>query len=237
MDARRGASNDDEAAMPADGRADASRLAPAPRSVHGAGWLRRLTNTARGLAQRWAPGIVKRALWNREYETGRWRHCERTEGAAVYAFVERYCRGGSILDLGCGSGNTGNEIDIARYREYTGVDLSTAAIAEAIRRSREMGRQAKNRYIAADLESFEPTGRFDVILFRESLYYVPLARICPTLDRYRRFLAHPDGVVIVNFSRSGTKRFDDIHALLHDTCTIVETYRSSDLDSDVMVLR
>jgi SAM-dependent methyltransferase len=58
---------------------------------------------------------MKRRLWNREFANGRWNFIENTSGDLIYGYIEKYCRGGSILDLGCGSGNTDCELDGDRY--------------------------------------------------------------------------------------------------------------------------
>jgi SAM-dependent methyltransferase len=174
-------------------------------------------------------------MWDAEYRSGRWRHCQETPGAPVYRFIEQYCVSGSILDLGCGAGNTGNELDVRRYREYTGVDISSVAIELADRRSAACGRSKKNRYIAADIETYVPCNRHDVILFRESLYYVPLVRIKPMLDRYRYYLSER-GVFIVNISRTGSKLFAECRALLTAHYDALEMRRFGE-DVYVLVLR
>ena len=88
------------------------------------------------------------------------------------------------------------ELDPNVYAEYTGVDISDIALEKAMTRSRQAGRQSKNRYIQADIVSYVPEGKFDVILFRESIYYVPRSKILPLLIRYSGWLT-PEGVIIV----------------------------------------
>src|SRR6185436_19758258 len=88
-------------------------------------------NLLRGLKQVWGTARMKQELWDREYAAGKWNHCENTAGDRIYAFVEKYCRNGSILDMGCGSGNTSNELDANRYGDYTGVDVSDVAVQKA----------------------------------------------------------------------------------------------------------
>jgi SAM-dependent methyltransferase len=130
-------------------------------------------------------------------------------GAWIYQFVQSYCRGGSILDLGCGSGNTGNELAETSYHDYTGVDISEVAVRKATERSVRNGRTAKNRYIKSDILSYVPREKHDVILFRESIYNVPRALMKKTLDRYAHFLAE-EGVFIVYLSRDGTEEVREI---------------------------
>ncbi len=161
------------------------------RKMH---WKTKIKNVLRGMRQRWGDEEVKRKLWDLEYGEGRWDHCERTPGAAVYAVVEECCAQGSVLDLGCGAGNTGNELDENRYADYTGVDISEVAIAKAAARSRQAGRGNKNRYIQSDIISYLPRKKHDVILLRESIYYIPQVEnqisvrpLCQSFERSRRF--------------------------------------------------
>jgi SAM-dependent methyltransferase len=84
----------------------------------------------------------------------------------------------------------------AAYQTYVGVDISEAALDKARRRSEECGRQDKNRFECSDFLSYVPTGRFDVILFRESMYHVPLGKVKATLERYSEYLKE-GGVFIV----------------------------------------
>src|ERR1700674_5764890 len=88
----------------------------------------RVRNVSRGLLQRYGTESMKRALWNSEFMGGRWNCLDDTSGDCVYPYVEKYARNGSILDLGCGSGNTGIELDVTAYQQYVGVDISDAAI-------------------------------------------------------------------------------------------------------------
>jgi 2-polyprenyl-3-methyl-5-hydroxy-6-metoxy-1,4-benzoquinol methylase len=160
--------------------------------------ITRLKNAIRGAKQRWRTSRVKRRLWNQEFANGRWDFIENTPGDLIYEYVEKYCRGGNILDLGCGSGNTGCELDENSYENYTGIDISDVAIEKAIRRSEANRRNKKNRYQQSDITTYTPSQRYNVILFRESIYYIPRFKIKTILDHYAKFLK-PDGVFIVRW--------------------------------------
>ena len=103
---------------------------------------------------------------------------------ACTAYLERYAQGGSILDLGCGPGNTANELAAESYRTYLGVDISEAALEKGRRRSGKNGRGSKKSFVQGDFIGYQPAGQFDVILFRESMYHVPVPRIKPVLEHY-----------------------------------------------------
>jgi len=146
--------------------------------------------------KRWGSSERKKAIWDQEFGSGDWRYLDSTRDDAVYGYLARHCAGGTILDLGCGSGNTANELDDSAYSQYLGVDVSEKAILMAIARSRRNGREAKNRYVCADVERFVPDARYEVVLFRESLFYVPVSKVLQLLERYRQYLTK-DGVFIV----------------------------------------
>jgi len=150
----------------------------------------------RGFVLSYGPQVIKKRVWDKEYSENKWHFADNTVGDCVYSHLEQHARGGSILDLGCGSGNTATELASSSYRSYLGVDISQAALAKAARRSEETGRQSKNRFACSDFLDYVPTGKFDVILFRESMYHVPLNRVKPVLDRYSKYLKE-DGVFIV----------------------------------------
>ena len=110
----------------------------------------------------------------------------------------RYASNGSILDLGCGSGSTGNELDPAAYERYVGVDISDVAIAKAQQRTEENRRTDRNSYRAVRHLQLRAEPAFDVILFRESIYYVPRGRsrdapAVRAVSRGRRRLHRQDG--------------------------------------------
>jgi SAM-dependent methyltransferase len=156
----------------------------------------RARNVLRGLLQGYASANVKRALWNNEFTSGRWDCLQSTPGDCVYSYTEKYVNNGSILDLGCGSGNTGNELDVTKYQCYTGVDISDAALEKARLRSRDNLRADKNHYFQSDILNYVPSQDYNVILFRDSIYYIPPRQIRGMLDRYAKCLSE-GGVFIV----------------------------------------
>jgi SAM-dependent methyltransferase len=162
----------------------------------------RTATIMRGLIKRYGPTSLKRALWDEEFSVGKWNFIDHTAGDCVYPYLEKYVADGSILDLGCGPGNTANELADTAYRTYVGVDISEAALVKARKRSEACGRSAKNSFAQGDFLSYLPSQRFDVILFRESMYHVPLGKVKLILDRYTEYL-NDHGVFIVRMFASG----------------------------------
>jgi SAM-dependent methyltransferase len=166
--------------------------------------IEKTRNVFRRALQEFGPRSVKRRLWNVEFSGGRWDCLNQTQGDCLYPYIEKYVRGGSILDLGCGSGNTGAELAADSYRDYTGVDVSDVAIEKAKKSTEKCARTGKNRFFESDILTYVPAQQFDVILFRDSLYYVSRLRLKATLDRHSRYLK-PDGVFIVRLWDAGEK--------------------------------
>jgi SAM-dependent methyltransferase len=144
----------------------------------------------------YGPPSVKKALWNSEFASEKWDFINHTEGDCVYPPLEKYARGGRVLDMGCGPGNTANEMRADAYREYVGVDISPVALEKARRRTAEAGREGQNRFAVGDFMTYAPQGTFDVILFRESLYHVPKAQVRSVLDRLGKYL-NEGGIFVV----------------------------------------
>jgi SAM-dependent methyltransferase len=150
----------------------------------------------------YGPSSIKRLLWDREYSTDKWNFAYDSMGDCVYPHLEKHAAGGSILDLGCGMGNTATELAMNSYRDYTGVDISDACLKKAEARTQQCGRSAKNRFVRGDFLSYVPAQRYDIILFRESMYHVPPGKIKSTLDHYAGHLKS-GGVFVVRMATMG----------------------------------
>jgi 2-polyprenyl-3-methyl-5-hydroxy-6-metoxy-1,4-benzoquinol methylase len=156
-----------------------------------------------GFLLSYGPSNIKKRVWDKEYSEEKWSFAYNTVGDCVYSHLERHSANGNILDIGCGSGNTATEMAETSYRSYLGVDISEAALAKARRRSQECGRQDKNRFECGDFLTYVPPGQYDVILFRESMYHVPLGKVQATLDRYSAYLKDGGVFVVRLFVSSG----------------------------------
>jgi glycosyltransferase involved in cell wall biosynthesis len=174
--------------------------------------------------KKWGSPATKKAIWDGEFARGQWDYLDHTAGDLIYAYLHKYSKHGSILDLGCGSSNTGNEIDVSAYRHYTGVDISEKAIEKA--HARTLGdRKSKNEYVCADLTLYVPKMRYDVILFRESIFYIPVSRIKGVLERYAPSLT-PGGVFIVRMC--DRRKYGGIVQVIGSCREVIEASPSSD---------
>jgi SAM-dependent methyltransferase len=195
----------------------------------------------RGALLSYGPRNVKRLVWNTEFAGTKWNFIDHTAGDCVYPPLEKYARNGSILDLGCGPGNTANELNETSYISYLGVDISEEALVKAVRRTKESGRAGKNRFTAGDFLTYEPEGKFDAILFRESMYHVPISKIRRMLNRYARHLCE-GGVFIVRMhitSENGepVRRPTKMVQLIDATFNIIERVHDVKTGTGVIVFQ
>jgi len=196
---------------------------------------RKARNVLRRMLQQYGTSDLKKRLWNREFARGRWDCPERRPGDCVYPYVEKYARGGSILDLGCGSGNTGSELDATTYRHYTGVDISTVAIENARRRTEGKSAPDRSRYVQSDIFSYVPTQPYDVILFQDSIYYVPWRKITAMLDRYSKYL-NEGGVFIVRMWDESDK-YRSVLDIIESAFEVVEKHLAEGPKAVVLIFR
>jgi trans-aconitate methyltransferase len=115
------------------------------------------------------------------------------------------------------------------------VDISGVAIEKARRRTEENRRAHQNRYVQSDIVSYVPTQDFDVILFRDSIYYVSRLQIAAMLHRYRRHLS-PGGVFVVRMS-NGTEKYSPIAHMIEHNFDVVEQHVAEQSKTLVVVFR
>ena len=132
--------------------------------------------------------------WEREYRAGRWRRLDAPSELPHYLLVlgyaQQFHRAPAVLDVGCGHGRLFELLRRFPHSRYVGLDVSAEAVRQASRMASE-----RAEFIVADFEEYVPPGRFDVIVFNESLYYTP--QPSETLQRYAAALTS-NGVIIVS---------------------------------------
>ena len=137
-------------------------------------------------------------LLDDEYARGRWAYLDDLPELARYAVISGYCAhrrsAGSVLDLGCGTGVLFRWLHPNFLADYVGVDLSQIAIQQACREA-----QGVASFVSADIGTYEPGRRFDVIVFNEVLYY--FADPLSILQRYMNALER-EGVFVISLWES-----------------------------------
>jgi 2-polyprenyl-3-methyl-5-hydroxy-6-metoxy-1,4-benzoquinol methylase len=127
----------------------------------------------------------------KRYASGRWTYMKDVAESHRYSLIVGCCEyytshDRKILDVGCGEGILQQRIT---YSSYVGVDMNAEAIKMA--KGREDDRSV---FVLAPAESYQPKSLFDVIVFNESLYYIPTP--IEVFKHYRALLA-PYGIIIV----------------------------------------
>jgi 2-polyprenyl-3-methyl-5-hydroxy-6-metoxy-1,4-benzoquinol methylase len=134
------------------------------------------------------------AVWDREFGAGHWDFLSSRNEMPRYAVITGYHLGlapnATILDMGCGAGILQPWLEQAGYKQYTGVDLSAAAIEQAQARVNHT-----TRFITANAETYAPTETFDLVIFNEMLYY--MTDPVRVLRRYSQYLT-PKGTYIIS---------------------------------------
>ena len=157
------------------------------------------------------------ARWNHQYAVGRWDKLkvpeEQARFAATARLLVRHVPPGRVLEIGCGEALLQQRLKPTDYRSWLGADISGIAIQRAQAFARE-----HVHYVVADMETMNPVGRFDAIVFTESIYYsADCARL---LRRFSRFL-NPKGLFVVSIFR--TKRSPRVWAAIHAVAGVVDT--------------
>jgi len=129
----------------------------------------------------------ERYKWDKEYAAGRWDYLHGPAQAdryqALVDFVDLYLHGTrTLLEIGCGEGILQERIPPGAYTLFLGIDISHVAIRRASRHKDPI-----TDYHAADMETYEPPGKFAMIIFNEVLYYSPdhlslVSRFLPYLE-------------------------------------------------------
>jgi 2-polyprenyl-3-methyl-5-hydroxy-6-metoxy-1,4-benzoquinol methylase len=119
-----------------------------------------------------------------------WDDLDRATGTQVIALLEKYTVKPDILDLGCGKGINFHWTEES-YGHYHGVDISTSSIQTARKHARPNA-----SFEVADILRYETAERYDAILLREVIYYIPKLQIAEFLQRTASFLK-PDGKIFI----------------------------------------
>ena len=164
---------------------------------------------------RFGPKKLRSIAFDEKYRTGSWNF-ESSNDADLGAAVRRYLRNGDLLILGCGGASVLGELEASGLQSALGLDLSE----EAIRLARRFA-SANVTFQLADMVTFECPNSYDVILFSESLYYVPGGRQVALLNRLGANLKS-GGAFVVTLAEA--ERYQDIIERIRANFRIVEDH-------------
>lgn len=184
-----------------------------------------LRSSSRHLAQTGSAGLQRRGplhtLLGRQYQFARRHPVSVTQWDAQYAdgdYAERLdavrqiphhmvilgylkyaAKKPRVLEIGCGHGRLVQLLASVDFAEYTGVDWSD----HAVQRARSLS-ISHARFEVGDMDHWDTSERFDVIVLDECLYYS--VDPCKMFERALGWLSD-DGVVIVSMFRSFGARY------------------------------
>jgi 2-polyprenyl-3-methyl-5-hydroxy-6-metoxy-1,4-benzoquinol methylase len=112
----------------------------------------------------------------------------------------------SLLDLGCAGATLALCLG-PEFKTYSGVDISDVAISKARENLAADKRHLATKYSleTGQVQDFQPSQQFDVIVFNEVLYYLSLEQVAAVIRRYSRFLS-PGGLILVSLKDDEVSR-------------------------------
>ncbi|RRB00795.1 class I SAM-dependent methyltransferase [Larkinella rosea] len=163
-----------------------------------------------------------RDRWNYQYDKGLWDGLKGLDELARFSVIVgyiKYLKPGQpeILEIGCGEGLLQQRLQTQNYGRFVGMDIADSAIQTAQALADE-----KCTYLVADMDLYQPSGQFDIIVFNESIYYSkhPLK----TLQRYATYLkANGLLIVTINNHKHSDELWDSIKGgfeLLDEATTV-----------------
>ncbi|MBC7552587.1 MAG: class I SAM-dependent methyltransferase [Taibaiella sp.] len=106
-----------------------------------------------------------------QYENKKWDGLKEIGELARYSVITgyafQYFPSPSVLDLGCGEGILQEKMAHTHYKSYLGIDFSSVAIDNAKKLE-----DNRTRFLVGDLNHLVVDGKFDVIIYNESLNYL-----------------------------------------------------------------
>ena len=158
------------------------------------------------LATRFGPRHLRKLAFDEKFRSGEWDF-SNDGPRELMDLVELQANRGDILLMGCGSASILKDLSPESYSSLLGIDLSHEAIHLA---STYAG--PKVSFQQADMTRFKCQKPYDLIIFSESINYVPffqrkryLQKICEDL--------RPGGSILVTISQS--KRYRNIFSMIN----------------------
>ncbi|RAJ13159.1 class I SAM-dependent methyltransferase [Olleya aquimaris] len=164
----------------------------------------------------------RKQRWNKQYKNGRWENLKKPIEAERYRTIIKFIKAfgtktPTILDLGCGEGVLNNYLESQLFKSFLGVDFSKVSIDKA-----QSKHYPKTNFIVADLHTFIPPNKVDVIILNEAFYYVQESEKRKVLDRILAKLNN-NGILIVSIFREGHGCWEYFENLEKIDFTIVKT--------------
>ncbi|MBC8753697.1 class I SAM-dependent methyltransferase [Kordia sp. YSTF-M3] len=164
----------------------------------------------------------RKQRWNKQYKKGRWDNLRNPIEANRYKTIIDFItshgkKQPSILDLGAGEGVLNEYLDAEMFSYFLGMDFSDVSIQKAKAKN-----FSKAEFVTADIHTYKPTRKFDVIIFNEAFYYIHESEKQNVLDRMLSHL-EANGILIVSIYREGVGCWEYFEKLQRLGFTVVKT--------------
>jgi len=116
------------------------------------------------------------------------------EPGRLVSVIDKWVSTGTVLDVGCGDGKNSLFLEQNGFR-VLGVDASMSALQALNVRAAQTGQRRTGRYIVADVETLQITGRFDVLV-SYGLYHCLHPDRRSAVHRRLQELVVPGGIVL-----------------------------------------
>jgi SAM-dependent methyltransferase len=194
---------------------------------------------ARALTKRVGPSWLRARAWSWEFRHGHWTQLEHLDDRALYEVVVSHLTGGRLLDLGCGNGTVRCELPVGALQRYVGVDLSGEALRQTRARAEQLPRLPLGDELfegdIADPGVLEQVGGpYDVVLLRESIYYLRVDQVGDLLHALAARLADAGVIVVKVHDRD---RYADHLEAVRASRPIVAEHRAPTNTSTILVTR
>jgi SAM-dependent methyltransferase len=152
-----------------------------------------------------------RDRWNYQYNLGRWEGLGDIKELARFSVIAGYAQylkpNGKILEIGAGEGYLQQRFDKTKYSLYYSTDASDVAVENGKKYEDE-----KTKYVVADMNTYVPDRKFDVIIINEAIYYG--GSVDKVLERFNPYLEE-DGIFIVSIN--GDERNASWHKMMENS--------------------
>jgi 2-polyprenyl-3-methyl-5-hydroxy-6-metoxy-1,4-benzoquinol methylase len=146
--------------------------------------------------------------WDMQFNAGIWSR--GPQSPHTIDLVQKYAKGGKIVEFGCGEGNLLRSLAEDCYTEFTGYDISKVAIKRAKKFSNKGSARSIN-FEQCNMAKWGGANSLSLIILEECLYYLPPIEVEHFLTKCVESLSK-DGVILV-IVHSASK-----HAVTLDVC-------------------
>ena len=176
---------------------------------------------------RFGPARLRGLAFDEKYRSGDWNF--KGDSDEMPPVIRKYLRGGDLLILGCGGASILESLKPTMFSSILGLDLSVEAVRLASRFARE-----NVSFQVGDMVTFQCPKDYDVILFSESLNYVPSSQ---QKELLKKLVGHlkPGGAIVVTLAQA--RRYHAIIELIRRRFQMVEDRKFVNSERQLLVFR